>query len=201
MSFFQMTEDFFESEEGKANHEDTFLSVMVSTIGAVLLFLISGSAQFRELSEILVQEIPEFNVNMGVIFLIVLLGTVIMTPLSFYANVGLQYLGVRVFGGVGDFKGHAYLMALIQVPTTFLGAVISLLSFVPVIGFIGGLAGFGLSIYTLVVTIRAVKVVHNVTTGRAIGGMLAVPLALSIIFGCIMVIFGSALTGLLAGMG
>jgi len=32
---------------------------------------------------------------------------VIMTPLSFYLSVGLQYLGVRLFGGSGDFKSHA----------------------------------------------------------------------------------------------
>jgi len=201
LSFFQMTEDFFEAEEEKANHEDTFLSVLVSTVSAVVLFLISGSLQFKQVSELLAVELPELSVNMGGIFLAFLIGTVILTPLSFYANVGLQFLGVRLFGGVGDFKSHAYLMALIQVPTTILGAAVSLLSFVPVIGFIAGLAGFGLSIYTIVVTVRSIKVVHNVTTGRAIGGMLAVPLALSIIGGCIMVIFGSALTGILAGMG
>jgi tetratricopeptide (TPR) repeat protein len=198
LSFFQMTEDFFAAEEGKANHEDTLISVLVSTIGAVVLFLITGSVQFSQISQILAEEIPGFGVNMGVIFLVFLVGTVIITPLSFYANVGLQYLGVRVFGGVGEFKAHVYMLALIQVPTTILGAVVSLISFLPRIGFIAGLAGLGLSIYTIIVMVRSIKVVHDVTTGRAIGGMLAVPLGVSIIGGCIMVIFGSTLIGALS---
>jgi hypothetical protein len=102
---------------------------------------------------------------------------------------------VRIFGGSGDFKSHAYLMALILVPTTVLGGVVSLLSFIPVIGFLAGLAGFGLSIYTIILTVRLVKSVHNIATGRAVAGIIIPPIVLSAVVGCLIISFGSALIG------
>jgi len=143
------------------------------------------------------EQLPQLGLNLGMIFFFILIGTVIMTPLSFYLGVGIQYLGVRLFGGSGDFKSHAYLMALIQVPMTILSGVISLLALIPLIGFVAGLGGLGLSIYTIILTVRAVKAAHNVTTGRAIAGIIVPPLVLMFIGGCLMVVFGSALGGLL----
>ena len=98
-----------------------------------------------------------------------------------------------MFGGTGDFKSHAFLMALVQVPATILGGVVSLLSFVPLVNFIAGLAGFALSIYTLVLTVRLIKVSHNVTTGKAIAGMIVPPIVMMVIGGCILMTLGSAL--------
>ena len=93
----------------------------------------------------------------SVLFFVILIGTVILTPISFYASVGLQFLGGRIFGGSGTFKTHAYLMGLVIVPTTILSGVVTLLSLIPVVGIIAGLAGFGLSIYTIMLTVRLIK--------------------------------------------
>ncbi len=197
LSFFGMTEDFFEKVKGQANTEDTLLSVLIYTIAAVVIFLIGGFFQFQQITTIMGEQLPQLGLNLGMIFFFILIGTVIMTPLSFYLGVGIQYLGVRLFGGSGDFKSHAYLMALIQVPMTILSGVISLLALIPLIGFVAGLGGLGLSIYTIILTVRAVKAAHNVTTGRAIAGIIVPPLVLMFIGGCLMVVFGSALGGLL----
>jgi len=197
LSFFGMTEDLLLAEQEKANTEDTLLSVLVHTIAAVVIFLITGFLQFQQITTILGEQLPEFGFNLGMIFFLILIGTVIMTPLSFYLSVGLQYLGARLFGGSGEFKSHAYLMAMIQVPATILGGVVSLLYYVPIVGFLAGLAGFVLSIYTLILTVRLVKVSHDVSTGRAIAGILIPPFALVAIGSCLMLTIGSSL---LAGL-
>lgn len=197
LSFFGMTEDLFLAEEEKANTEDTLLSVLVHTIAAVVIFLVTGFFQFQQITTILGEQLPDLGFNLGMIFFFILIGTVIMTPLSFYLSIGLQYLGVRLFGGSGDFKSHAYLMALVQVPATILGGVVSLLYYVPIVGFLAGLAGFVLSIYTLILTVRLVKVAHDVPTGRAIAGIFILPFVLVALGSCLMLTIGSSL---LAGL-
>ncbi|MCJ7718099.1 MAG: YIP1 family protein [Anaerolineales bacterium] len=196
LSFFNMTEDFFRKEMRKANNEDTFLSILVFTIAAVLIFLVNGFFQIQQITQVLGDQLSSLDLNLGMLFFYLLLGTVIITPLSFYLSVGLQFLGVRLFGGKGNFKSHAYLLALIQVPTTIMGGVVSLAAFIPIIGFLAGLAGLGLSIYGIILTVRAVKAVHNLSTGQAIGGMIVPPLILMAIGSCILMTLGSALGAL-----
>lgn len=195
LSFFFMTESFFDREQERANTEDTLLSLMVYTIATVVISMVTGIFQLQQITTLMGEELPQLGFNMGTIFFFILIGTVIMSPISFYASVGLQFLGVRIFGGSGDFKSHAYLMALVLVPTTVLGGVVSLLSFVPVIGFLAGLAGFGLSIFTIILTVRLIKSVHNVPTGKAVAGIVIPPIVLSALFGCLFLAFGSALIG------
>ena len=198
LNFFHMTESFFQDEMEKANNEDTFLSVMVYTITAVLIFLISGFFQIQQITTLMEDQLPQLSINLGMIFFFILIGTVILTPLSFYLTVGMQYLGVRLFGGSGEYKTHAYLMALIQVPVTILGGVLSMLAFIPIVWFISGLAGFGLSIYSIILTVRSAKAAHNVTTAQAIGGIIVPPLILALIGGCLLMTLGSTLAGVLS---
>ena len=208
LNFFGMTESFLGQEADHANTEDTLLSVLVSTIAAVAIFMVTGFLQFQQIMAIFNQQMaemgetmPPLDFNFGVLFLFMLIGTLIMTPLSFFVGAGVQFLGARLFGGTGDFKSHLYLLALIQVPVTLLGGVTSLLAFVPIIGLIAGLAGFGLSIFALIITVRAIKAVHNLPTGRAVAGLILPPIILIFIIGCLLTIFGSALAGLVSGMG
>ncbi len=197
LSFFRMDEEFLNREIARTNTEDTLLSVLVITIAAVLSFLINGFFQFQLITEMLGEQLTGLNINLGTIFFFLLLGTLIFTPLTFYLSAGLQFLGVRLFGGTGSFKAQAYLMALIQVPITVLGGLISLLSLIPWIGFIAGLVGFGLSIYAIILSVRALKVAHNVSAGRAVAGIIVPPLILSFIGGCILMLLGSTLGSLL----
>jgi hypothetical protein len=169
--------------------------------------MITGFVQFQQFITIFNQQMAQmgeqaapFDFNFGVIFLVMLVATLIMTPISFFIGAGLQFLGVKLFGGSGEFKTHLYLLALIQVPITILGGVISFLSFIPLIVYIAGLAGFGLSIFGLIVTVRAIKVVHNLPTGRAVAGMIIPPIILAVLGGCLVMIFGSALLGAVTGL-
>lgn len=208
LSFFMMDEEFLAEEAEHSNLEDTLLSVLVFTIAAVFFFMINGFLQFRQFltvfTELMAQQgeaLPPLDFNIGIIFFVMLVGTLIMTPLSFIIGGGLQFLGARVFGGSGDFKSHIYLLALIQVPVTIVGGVVSLLANIPGIGFIGGLIGLGISIFALVITVRAIKAVHDLPTGRAVAGMILPPLILIFLGGCLLMIFGSALLSALVGAG
>ncbi len=200
LSFFGMTEDLFLAEQEKANTEDTLLSVLVYTIATVVISMVTGFFQFQQITTLMGEELPQLGFSLGTIFFIILIGTVIMSPISFYLSVGLQFLGARIFGGSGDFKSHAYLMALILVPTTILGGLVSLFALIPVIGFIAGLAGFGLSIYTIILTVRLVKVAHNLPTGKAVAGIIVPPIALSAIGGCVLMAVGSSLINMISQM-
>ncbi len=207
LSFFGMTEDFLAEEAEYANNEDTLLSVLVFTIAAVVTFMITGFFQFQRVIPMLNQQMAQMgeealpiNLNFGQIFFVMLIGTLIISPLSFFMGAGLQYLGARLFGGTGDFQSHIYLLALIQVPITILGGVVSLLSNVPAVGFIAGLGGVVLSVYSLIVTVRAIKAVHDLSTGRAVAGMIIPPIVLFVLGGCLMMLFGSALLNVLGNL-
>jgi len=197
LSFFGMTEDFFLAEQEKANTEDTLLSVLVYTIATVVISMVTGFFQFQQITTLMGEELPQLGFSLGTIFFIILIGTVIMSPISFYLSVGLQFLGARIFGGSGDFKSHAYLMALILVPTTILGGLVSLFALIPVIGFVAVLAGFALLIFSIILTVRLVKVAHNLPTGKAVAGIIIPPIVLSAIGGCILMTIGSSLIQML----
>jgi hypothetical protein len=197
LSFFGMTENLFLAEQEKANTEDTLLSVLVYTIATVVISMVTGFVQFQQITTLMGEQLPQLGFNLGTIFFIILIGTVIMSPISFYLTTGMQYLGTRIFGGSGDFKTHAYLLALVMVPATVLGGVVSLLAFIPVIGFLAGLAGFGISIFTIFLNVRLIKSAHNVSTGQAVASIIIPPIVLSVIGGCILMTVGSSL---LAGL-
>lgn len=196
LSFFRMTEDFLAEEADRANTEDTLISVLVFTIAAVVIFMIAGFVQFQQFlvfwGQLMVEmgeSMPPLDINIGMIFFVLLIGTLILTPLIFFIAGGLQFLGARIFSGSGDFKSHLYLLALIQVPFTILGGVLSMVGLVSFMGFVTLPVGFVLSIYTLIITVRAVKAAHNLPTGRAVAGVFLLPIILTAILGCLLVIF------------
>jgi hypothetical protein len=80
---------------------------------------------------------------------------------------GLNYLVARLLGGTGNFVTQAYLASLFYVP---LGVVSGLVSLVPY--YVGSLVSFAISIYIIALSVRAIKVVHQLTTGRAVVAIL-----------------------------
>lgn len=189
---FQMTVKFLKEEKQFANTEDTILGVLIYTLASVLLLLVTGILQLTALPFSLSEELP----GMGVLFLIVLIGSLFMTPISFYLSVALQYLGARLFGGKGNFISHAYLQAVVLVPITILAGVISLGALIPVIGFLFGLAGFGLSIFGFILSVRLVMAAHDLSTGKALGALFIPPVLLIFLSGCLLFLLGPAIGGI-----
>lgn len=192
---FSMSGEFFQREIRYANGGDTLLSVLVHTILTVVFFLISGTMQFRAVFTTLQSELAAIGQvpNLGALFVGLLVGSVIFTPISFYLTAGLQYLGSRLFGGKGTYIQQAYLQSLIQVPVTLLGGLLSLGALIPGLQCVLGPVGLILSIWALILTVRALKAVHDLTTGRAVLAMIVPPILLMFLFGCILVVTGSAI--------
>jgi hypothetical protein len=93
---------------------------------------------------------------------------------GFYARAGITYVCARVLGGKGEFKGQAYLQSLYSIP---IGIVEWAVVFIPVVGRPLMLI---VTISSLMFSIRAVKVSHELKMGRATAAVLA-PLLLGIL--------------------
>jgi len=164
LKVFQMHEDFFASELPRASGTNVLLSVLIMAVvaslaGAVGALLQDAVAPFAGLC-----------------------GGLLGGFISFYLSAGIIYLGARIFGGKGTFGGQAYLQSLFFVP---LGIVQWIVTIIP---FVGPVLSVVVAIYNLVLMVRAVKVSHKLSTGRAVGAILA-PLALVFVLAsCVMAI-------------
>jgi hypothetical protein len=196
LSFFGMTEQFFHKVVSGANMEDTMISVLVYTIASVITFFITSFGQLQEVLAMLEGQMGTQMPDLGPYLLIILIGVVIFTPISFFIGAGIQFLGLRLFGGSGTFKEHAYVLGLITVPLTVISLAFSLTSLVPVVRCLAGLAGLGLSIWSLIVTVRGMSVVHDLTTGRTIAGLILPPLILTVGMFCILTLTGTLIGGI-----
>jgi hypothetical protein len=164
-----MTEEFFALEAPRASGSNVLISVLIlSVIGAILSTLstlISSAVQaalMPEYGEVFVESI-------GANIVCTLCGGFIGGIVGFYLSNGLVFLGARIFGGTGDFTRQIYSQSLFAVP---IGIASGLMNLVPCLGLIAVLA---VSIYAIVLNVRAIKAVHNLTTGRAVAAVFFVP--------------------------
>lgn len=87
--------------------------------------------------------------------------SIITTIIGFFIIVGIQYLLAKAFGGNGDFKTQAYNYLLFYVPITIVSSIIGL---IPVLG---GLIGWALGIYSLVLNVFSIMAAHRLSGGKA----------------------------------
>jgi hypothetical protein len=178
----QMTEDFLAGEAPRASGSNTLISVLIlaaiSMVLSVISSLILGGVQTAFLP-------PEYRdvaaVGVGQNVLCTLCGGIVITVIGFYLSNGLSYLGARVLGGNGDFNTQTYLVSLFAVPA---GIVSGVLTLVPCLGLLAALA---VSIYAVVLNVRAIKVTHDLTTGKAVVAVLW-PVVLILILACLVVV-------------
>ncbi len=107
----------------------------------------------------------------------------ISVPVSFFILVGIQYLLAKAFQGQGSFLSQGYSTLLYQVP---INIVSYLLAFIPILG---GIAGFALSIYGIVLNIFLVMAVHRLSGGKS-AAVVLIPIAVLflLVFLCILAI-------------
>jgi hypothetical protein len=198
MKFFGMTESFLKVEAKQSNNSDTFLCVAIYTIITVIFSTFSMYIQFNNIPPEIFDELSTVGIdifsNIGMIVVGFMVCSIIFSPIAFYFGVGIQYIGARIFGGIGEYKTQAYLQAIILVPITIIGGLGSLISLVPFIGFVFGIIGIIVSIYGFILNVRAIKVAHDLTTGKAVGSLIIPPIALMVIIFCVSLGLG-ALSG------
>jgi len=179
----QMTEQFFAQEAPRASGSNTLISVVIlavlSAVLSALSSLIGGGLQAALLP-------PEYRdmaaAGLGGSVVCAICSGLIGTALGFYIGNGLTYLGARVLGGDGDFGTQTYLQSLFAVPIGIVSAVAGL---VPVVGAIAVLA---LAVYAFILNVRLFKVIHNLTSGKAVAAIILPGLAVAVVVACLMIV-------------
>jgi hypothetical protein len=98
----------------------------------------------------------------------------ISVPLFFFILVGIQYLLAKAFQGMGSFLTQSYTTLLFWVP---INAASYILGLIPIFG---AIAGFALSIYSIILNVYAIMAVHRLSGGRATAVVL-IPIAVVIL--------------------
>jgi len=116
------------------------------------------------------------------------IGSIVLVPIGFLIGTGILHLIARLFRGQGEFGRFAYLNAAYQAP---LGILATLLTLVPLAG---GCISALISIYQIVLAYFAVKVEHQLTSGRAIIVVLLPLIVVLVLSGCLFIsLFGMIL--------
>ena len=176
-----MTEGFFAQEAWRASGTNTLFGVVfygvASAIVMALVVLVTGGT---EMSGIASEAKSTFVTANGHILVIPsLLFAIVGVPLLYYLTNGMIYLGARVLSGTGTFVPQAYLMSLFYVP---LGIVIAVVALIP---YAGTVIVIALGIYIFILEVRAIKVVHQLTTGQAVAAIV-LPGLLLLLLVCIV---------------
>lgn len=108
--------------------------------------------------------------------------------IGFALFVGIVHLITRAFNGRATFDRLAYTMAAIIVPVNLIGAVLSLLAAIPLIGLCFVLISILFSIYVVVLEVIAVKAVEQIGGGQAAVSVLALPIVLGVCVACALII-------------
>jgi len=176
----QMTEDFFAQEAPRASASNTLFSILImagiSTVLAIISTLVGGGIQAALLP-------PESRgaavAGVGAGITTAICSGLIGTIIGFYLGNGITFLCARLFGGTGDYNTQTYLVSLFAVP---IGIVSGALAIIPCVGLI---AALGVSIYAIVLNVRAVKVSHNLTTGKAVAAVFLPVVVVFVLVGCL----------------
>jgi hypothetical protein len=186
--FWQMTDSFFQNELSRVSVPNTLYGILVyaglSTLITVVISLLRWIINSITMPSL--TQSTEYTTIMGISMVSTCCIGLLMYPLSFYLNNGITYLGALVFGGKGSFNSQAYLSSLFVVPIGLLSSAFTIISLIPTFGaYIYYAITFGMVIVHYIFTIRAVKAVHNFTSGKAIAAVLS-PLALLLIPICLI---------------
>ena len=116
-----------------------------------------------------------------------------LSTLAFAIMTAIMQWLARMFGGTGTYDQLAYALAAIAAPLTILGGILGLFGAIPYAGVCFGLLGFLVGIYILVLQLMAIKGVHHIGWGGALGAYFIPVLALAFLCACLTGISVAAL--------
>jgi hypothetical protein len=150
----------FAEEMGKADWAMVWIQLLALAILGTIFGLIRGAIGL--VSNPFVNTGGGFNYN--VFTALTVSGSTfsfIAVPVAFFIIVGIQYLLAKAFQGQGNFVTQGYSTLLYQVPITVVSYILGL---IPIFG---GIAGFALYIYSIVLNVFAIMAVHRLSGGKA----------------------------------
>ena len=116
----------------------------------------------------------------------------VFSPTMFLVSSGIVYLFAKLLGGNGAFREQAYLTAVAAVPIGFVSILLTLFSKVPVVNIAGMLALFGILFYSVYLQVKIFKLVHGLSTGRAVLALVLPGIILAILLVLLLVVFAGA---------
>jgi hypothetical protein len=188
LQIFQMTEDFFRREAPRASGSNALISVLIMTAISIVFSTITTLVGTGLQATMVPAEMQGemFAVTGSAVVYSICCGA-ILYPVAFYLGSGVLYLIARLFKGEGDFNTQVYLQSLYTVPIGAVSAALSLVNLIPFAGqAVFGLASLFVGAYIFVLTVRMLKVVHNIPQGRAVAVLLA-PLIIPVAVACVVV--------------
>lgn len=117
--------------------------------------------------------------------------TFILTPIFFFVGSLIYFVIAKLLGGTGEFEEQSYLLATFYAPLLVVNSVIGI---VPILG---GCVSFFIWIYQLVLSYFALKVSHNLSSGRALAAVLIPLFVVILLFACC---FGLIFFGIFASL-
>ena len=178
-------ENVLEDPEAGAGRAFEWVAYAGIISGLLAPFTLLSNPQFAEL-----RRMPEFyqlfgNVGTTALMIILAVAFALLTPIfsviGLAISAGIQNLLAGFFGGNGSYGRTAYALAAYLAPMTIL---IAGLGIIPLVGqCLTSLLG----LYNIILNVRALRASHSLSTGSAIGVMLA-PTVIIFIFGCLLIL-------------
>jgi hypothetical protein len=184
----------------RANATNAFLWVFIASLLTSLVSLVASlGGQMETFRQMLPPEIAnqlpsgaDASVGIGTIICGAPVGAVFAVIVFAISTALIQWVA-KLFGGIGTFDKLAYAFSSVVVPYSIVASILALLGIIPYVGILTGLISFALSIYLIVLEVLAVKAVHRLDTGKAIGAVLLPALVILLIVCCCIAIGVSAL--------
>lgn len=152
------------------------LASLLGYILAALLQSIFGSSMFSTVTE---QLGTEFNAGSTIAAICCAPFSALFAVGGFALLVGIYHLFAKMFQGSGTYSQLAFALASFQVPLT---VVTSVLAAIPYVNFLT----FAIGIYSLILTILAIKATHQFSTGKAVAVVL-IPVAILLVIGGVII--------------
>jgi hypothetical protein len=163
-----------------------FILAIFSALSALISQLIGGGASMMQMLAEQADLPPEVAAQMAVMTAgggVAAIGVafcyaLIFAPVGFLIGSAIYFIIAKLFKGTGSFEEQTYLMATFIAPLTIISGVASI---VPILG---GCVSSIIGIYQLVLSYYAIKVAHQLTSGKAIGVVLIPVLIAFLCVGC-----------------
>ena len=157
-----------------------FLTYLVTYFLVMLATMLGGSSQY--------------GVDMGsalggsalVLLCVAPIGAAIGV-LIFAINAAIIQWVAKLFKGVGSYNQLVYAFAAFLAPIGLVSGVVSALSLIPYVGMCFSVLSIGISIYTIVLMVMAVKGVNKFGWGEAVGSVLLPGLVIGLVCGCLVI--------------
>jgi hypothetical protein len=115
------------------------------------------------------------------------LGAIVWVPIAFFIGMAILFVSAKIFGGTGSFLQQAYAFMLYTVPIQGAAAIVG------IIPILGGLVGFALSIYGIVLAVFAMMASQRLSGGRAVAAVFLPAIIVALVFCALLFIIIAAI--------